>query len=130
MLLFKKGCIKESEVYFREAVKKQTRSNPNPINGEIYYHLGLSLFYQEKYEEAYEAFYKAVWNAETKSNSYYFMSLICSKQNNCETALEFVEKSLIYNSHNFNALNLKTILLKETGKDYILNAKHTFVEVR
>ena len=125
MLLFRKGCIQESEQYFKAAIEKQTRSNPNPINGEIYYNFGLCLFYQERYNEAYDAFYKAVWNAETKSNSYFYMSLICSKQKEYETALEFAEKSLIYNAHNFNALNLKTMLLKALNKDYKSHAKYT-----
>ncbi len=124
MLLFKKGYIKESEQYFRIAIEKQTRSNPNPINGEIYYNLGLSLFYQGKYDEAYDAFYKAVWNAETKSNSYFYMALICSGQKKYDTALEFNEQCLIYNSHNFNALNLKTMLLKILGRDYKSNAEY------
>ncbi len=124
MLLFKKGCIKESERFFRTAIKKQTRSNPNPINGEIYYNLGLCLFYQERYNEAYDSFYKAVWNAETKSNSYFFMSLIGSLQKEYETALEFVNNSLIYNARNLNALNLKTMLLKALGGDYKSNADY------
>lgn len=125
MLLFRKGYIKESEQYFRTAIEKQTRSNPNPINGEIYYNLGLCLFYQEKYDKAFDAFYKAVWNAETKSNSYFYMALICSKQKKFETALDFTEQCLIYNAHNFNALNLKTMLLKALGRNYKENAEHT-----
>lgn len=125
MLLFKKGYIKESEQYFRNAIEKQTRSNPNPINGEIYYNLGLCLFCQERFIEAYDAFYKAAWNAETKSNSFFYMALICSRQKKYETALDFVEQCLIYNAHNFNALNLKTMLLKVLGRDYKTNAKHT-----
>ena len=50
------------------------------------------------------------------------MALICSKQKEYETALEFAEKSLIYNAHNFNAINLKTMLLKVLGQDYKSNA--------
>ena len=123
-LLFKKGYIRESEPYFRNAIEKQTRSNPNPINGEIYYNLGLCLFYQERYSEAYDAFYKSIWNAETKSNSYFYMALICSRQKKYETALDFAEQCLIYNAHNFTALNLKTMLLKELGRNYKANASY------
>ncbi|MCM1115362.1 MAG: DUF5107 domain-containing protein, partial [Clostridium sp.] len=125
MLLFKKGYIKESEEYFRNAIEKQTRSNPNPVNGEIYYHLGLCLFYQGRYAEAFDAFYKAVWNAETKSNAYFYMALICSKKKQYETALDYTEACLIYNAHNFNALNLKTMLLKALGRAYKTNAEYT-----
>ena len=125
MLLFKKGYIKESEQYFRTAIEKQTRSNPNPISGEVYFNLGLCLFYQGRYAEAYDSFHKATWNAETKSNSFFYMALICSKQKEYKMALDFVEHCLIYNAHNFNALNLKTMLLKVLGRDYKTNAKHT-----
>lgn len=122
LLLFKKGCIKESESYFRAAIQKQTRANPNPISGEVYYHLGLCLFYQERYAEAYDAFYKAAWNAETKSNAYFYISLICSRQKDYETALEFVQNALHYNSRNQNALNLQTMLLKALKKDWKASA--------
>lgn len=124
MLLLKKGLIKESEQYFRTAIEKQTRSNPNPINGEIYFNLGLSLFIQERYEEAYDAFYKAVWNAETKSNSFFYMALICSKKGDYTQALEYAQQCLIYNAHNFSALNLKTMLLKALSREYVVNAKY------
>ncbi|MCH5321307.1 MAG: DUF5107 domain-containing protein, partial [Eubacterium sp.] len=125
LLLFKKGYITESEQYFRRAIEKQTRSNPNPINGEIYYNLGLCLFYQERLDEAYDAFYKATWNAETKSNACFYMALICSRQRKFDTTLEFVEEALLFNARNFSALNLKTMLLRETGGDYKLNAEYT-----
>lgn len=124
MLLLKKGCIKESEQYFKAAVEKQTRSNPNPISGEAYYNLGLCLFYQNRLSEAYEAFYKAAWNAETQSNSYYFLALISSIHKKYESALGFIDKALIYNAHNSNALNVKTMLLKALNKDYKSNAEY------
>lgn len=127
MLLFKKGYIKESEQYFRSAIQKQTRSNPNPISGEIYYNLGLCLFYQSRYDEAFNAFYKAVWNAETKSNSYFYMALISSLQKQYEAALDYTEQCLIYNAHNFNALNLKTMLLKALGREYKKNAEYALL---
>ena len=125
LLLFKKGYIVESEQYFRTAIGKQTRSNPNPISGEIYYNLGLCLFYQERLDEAYDAFYKAIWNGETKSNACFYLSLICARQKEYDAALDFVDEALIFNARNFNALNLKTMLLRETGGDYKTHAKYT-----
>ena len=61
-LLFRRGKIKESEKYFRQAIEKLTRSNPNPENGEPLYNLGLCLKFQGRLSEAYDAFYKATWN--------------------------------------------------------------------
>ncbi|MCQ2770523.1 MAG: DUF5107 domain-containing protein [Clostridia bacterium] len=125
MLLFKKGYIEESEVYFRCAIEKQTRSNPNFISGESQYNLGLSLFYQDKLSEAFECFYKATWNQDTQANAFYYLALISSKQKDYERALTFIDNALIYNSQNHHALNLKTMLLKALGKDYISNITHT-----
>ena len=116
MLLFRKGLFEESEKYFRLAVKKQTRSNPNPQSGEYYYNLGLSLFYQKKLDEAFDAFYKAVWNSDTKATAYYFMALIKSRKNEKEQALEYIENAIIYNSRNFSALNLKALLKGEKSE--------------
>lgn len=125
MLLFKKGYIKESEHYFRTAIEKQTRSNPNFISGEAQYNLGLSLFYQDRLDEAFDCFYKAVWSNDTQANAYYFMALIKSKQKDYEKALEFINNALVYNSQNFNALNLKSILQRELGIDNKENIAHT-----
>lgn len=125
MLLFKKGCIQESEQYFRAALAKQIRSNPNPATGEVYYNLGLCLFYQGRYDESFDAFYKAVWNADTKGSSCFYLSLICSRRGDYENALDLADQALIYNSRNFNALNLRTMLLKALGMDYAESAEHT-----
>lgn len=125
LLLFKKGLANESEKYFRTAIEKQTRSNPNPVSGEIFYNLGLSLFCLEKYDEAYDAFFKALWNGETKSNACYFLALIHSQRGEYEKALDFTRQCLDCNARNFNALDLKTMLLKKTGGDYMSNAEHT-----
>lgn len=116
MLLFKKGYIRESGQYFRNAVEKQTRSNPNPNSGEYYYNLGLSLFYQDRLNEAFDAFCKATWNSDTQANAYFFMALIKSRQKDKRQALEFVNKALVYNAHNFSALNLKSLLTGEKSE--------------
>lgn len=115
LLLLRKGYFEESEQYFRKAIAKQVRSNPNPINGDCYYNLGLSLFYQKRLKEAYDAFYKATWNMETAGRSYYYMALICSQNGEYAHALEFTDQALVLNAHNFHALNLKTLLLKALG---------------
>ncbi len=59
MLLLRRGCFEEAEKYFRTAIKRLTWRSPNPYNSEVYYDLGLALFYQQRFDEAYDAFYKA-----------------------------------------------------------------------
>lgn len=54
-LLLVRGQFRESEAYFRAAVNKATRSNPNPYDSEPYYNLGLALLYQGRLSESYDA---------------------------------------------------------------------------
>lgn len=125
LLLLRKGYIKESERYFQKSIEKQTRSNSNPISGEYFYNYGLSLFHQNRLSEAYDAFYKALWSNDFKASSYYYLALVSARQKDFVKALDFTEQSLIFNAHNFNALNLKTMLLKTLGKDYKQHAEFT-----
>ena len=115
-LLLRKGLFMESEKYFRAAVKTATRHSPNPYDGEPYYNLGLSLWYQEKYEAAYSAFYKATWNAAFQHTGYYFVAQIDAINKQYALSLEHIEKSLVYNYHSSNARNLKSVLLRKLGR--------------
>ncbi len=115
-LLFRRGRIKESEEYFRNAVEKLTRSNPNPVDGEPLYHLGLCLKFQGKIEEAYDSFYKATWNGEWQDPAFYQMACISCIKKDYKTALEHIERSVIRNYHNMKARNLKSAILRKSGR--------------
>lgn len=116
MLLFRRGLFAESEKYFRKSLERLTWKNPNPYNSEAYYDLGLSLFYQGKLEMAYDAFYKATWSGEQQETSFYFLAAIEAKWKNYPSALEFVEKGLVKNSHNVKARGLKAVILRKLGE--------------
>lgn len=115
-LLFSRGQIAESEAYFRKAVKKMTRSNPNPEDGEPLYNLGLCLKYQGKMEEAYDAFYKATWNGAWQDPAFYHLACISCIQGDYKTALEHIERSIVRNYHNMKARNLKAAILRKMGR--------------
>ncbi len=117
MLLLKKGRIEESEPYFRAALTKITRSNPNPSTGVYSYGLGLCLFDQHRDEEAFDVFYKATWNSDTAASAFYFMALIRSRGGAYEEALEYVNRSLRYNAANHNAQDLKILLFQALAKN-------------
>ena len=57
------GQFDRAEKYFRTAIETLTQRNPNPIDGEPLFNLGLTLCYLGKDDEAFDAFYKSVWNA-------------------------------------------------------------------
>jgi hypothetical protein len=57
LLWLSRGEFAEAEAYFRGAIARLTRRNPNPYDGEPFYHLGLALKYQGLTDQAYAAFY-------------------------------------------------------------------------
>lgn len=116
-LLFRRGQFAQSEEYFRNAVKKAVRSNPNPYDSEPYYNLALSLLYQNRFEESYDAFYKSAWSSACCEAAFYHMACICSQKGDYKTALEHAEKSIIKNAHNIKALDLKAMLLLKAGRE-------------
>ncbi|NLK27584.1 MAG: DUF5107 domain-containing protein [Clostridiales bacterium] len=115
-LLLRRGLFKDAESYFRKAIERLTWKNPNPYNSEPYYNLGVCLRYQGRAKEAYDAFYKASWSNEQQEMSYYYLAAIATEQKKYEDGLEFIEKSLIKNSHNIKARGLKAAILRKLGR--------------
>ncbi|SFS45458.1 DUF5107 domain-containing protein [Paenibacillus sp. BC26] len=114
--LLRKGLLEESERHFRAAVKSLTWRNPNPYDGEAYYQLGVSLKLQGRQEEAFAAFYKSVWSAAWQDSGYFSLAQIATERGRLSEALELVERSLVRNSRNYKARNLKTALLRKLGR--------------
>lgn len=111
-LLLRRGLFKESEKYFQQAIRTATRHNGNPYDSEPYYNLGISLSYQGKFPEAYDAFYKSVWSAAWQDSGYYSLAQIDCKNQEYNTALEHINKSIARNYHNCKARLLKTAILR------------------
>ena len=59
IMCLRHGKFQEAEQYFRRAIARLTRLNPNPYDGESFYNLGLALKYQERTEEAYTVWVRA-----------------------------------------------------------------------
>ncbi len=113
----RRGQFAKAEAYLNAAVKRITRHNPNPINGEPFYNLGLALLYQEKNEEAYDSFYKAVWNGEWMESGYFQLARLEASQGKWAEALEVIDRSLIRNWHNHKTRQLKVSILRHLGKN-------------
>lgn len=116
-LLLSRGRFEESEMHFERAVRRLTWKNPNPYNGEAYYKLGLSQFYQKKYDEAYDSFYKAAWSSEQQEMSYYYLAVIACIRGTYGVALELAERGLVKNWHNVKARGLKAVILRKLGRN-------------
>jgi tetratricopeptide (TPR) repeat protein len=114
--LYNNGEFQKAEKHFKAAIKKSTWKNPNPYDCEPYYNLGLALRKQKKFDEAFDAFYKSVWDSNMQSRGFYQLACISSMRGDYKTALEFTEQSLLSGVHNLKARNLKTTLLRLSGK--------------
>lgn len=115
-LLLGRGLFEESEKYFRKAVEKSIRSNPNPYDGEPYLNLGVSLLYQNRLSESYDALYKSAWSSACAESAFYHLACISAKNGDYVKALEHIENSLIKNSRNYRSMDLKALILQKMGK--------------
>ncbi len=112
----RRGKFAEAETYFRKAIETLSQRNPNPIDGEPYFNLGLSLVYQGRDDEAFDAFYKSVWNAALMDSGYFQLARLAAKKQNWEEALDLINRSLIRNWHNAKSRHLKVCILRKLGK--------------
>ncbi|MCD7752887.1 MAG: tetratricopeptide repeat protein [Lachnospiraceae bacterium] len=115
-LLYNRGKFGKAEKHFQAAIAKATWKNPNPYDCEPYYNLGLALKKQGKYEAAYDAFYKAIWDGNMQDKGFYQLAALAAGKEDWAAALDFAEKSLLRGMHNIKARNLKTAILRLTGK--------------
>lgn len=116
-LLFKRGLFEKSETFFRKAIEKSIRSNPNPYDSEPYYNLGLSLLYQNRFADSYDAFYKSTWSNACQDAAFYHLACLAMKNDEFDLALEHIENAIIKNAHNTRALDLKALILESMGLD-------------
>ncbi|ASA20750.1 DUF5107 domain-containing protein [Paenibacillus donghaensis] len=114
-LLLRRGLYTDSEQYFRKAIERLTWRNPNPYDSEAYYQLGVALRGQKRFDEAFTAFHKTVWSAAWQDAGYFSLSQISSLKGQYAEALEQAQRSLIRNSRNYKARNLKTAMLRKLG---------------
>ena len=114
--LLKKCDFAGAEKYFRKAVEKSIRSNPNPYDYDPYYNLGLSLKYQGKEKEAYDAFYKAIWGDSFQAPGFYELACLDAKAGRFAEALEHVNESILRQYQCMKARALKENILRKMGR--------------
>ena len=113
--LLRRGKFADAESYFRKAIETLSQRNPNPIDGEPSFNLGLSLIYQGRDDEAFDALYKSVWNAAWMDSGYFQLARLAAKKQNWEEALELIDCSLVRNWHNAKSRHLKVCILRKLG---------------
>lgn len=115
LLHLRRGAYKISEQFFRKAIEKLNKYNPNPYDAEPVYNLGLSLKHQGRYDEAEISFYKSAWSASWQDNAYLQLACIACRKQQWGEALELIEKSLVRNYQSLKARHLKAMILRMTG---------------
>jgi tetratricopeptide (TPR) repeat protein len=113
LLNLRRGAFPKAEQYFKQAITSLTRKNPNPYDGEPFYHLGLALKYQGRTREAYAAFYKSTWNYAWQSAGYYALAELDCMRRDFSQALDHINRSLTVNSLNTKARNLKVAIFRK-----------------
>jgi tetratricopeptide (TPR) repeat protein len=109
----RRGEFPEAEQHFRTAIERQTSRNPNPSDGEAYYHLGLTLRHLNRAEEAYAAFFKATWNQAWAGASHQALAELDCRRGAWEAALDHLNRSLRFNADNSSVRNLKVLVLRK-----------------
>ena len=112
----RRGQFAKAETYFQAAVDTLTERNPNPIDGEALFNLGLAQRYLGKTEKAYLSFYKSVWNAAWMDSGYFQLARIESLHKKWDAALDVIDRSLIRNWHNHKARQLKVSILRKLDR--------------
>ena len=110
------GQFAKAEGHFRKAIETITQYNPNPIDGEPFYNLGLVLRYLNKEDEAFDQFYKSVWNAACMETGYFQLAQLVTKKQQWDEALDLIDRSLLRNWHNHKSRHLKTAILRKLGR--------------
>jgi tetratricopeptide (TPR) repeat protein len=112
----RRGEFEQAATHFRNAIGRLTHRNPNPIDGESYYNLGLALRHLQKDEAAYDAFYKATWNYAWQSPAFYALAELDCRLERWDAALEHLDRALRVNVEHLQARNLKAIVLRKLGR--------------
>ncbi len=111
-----RGEYDKAAAYLRKAIARQTFDYTRPKDAEAMYNLGLILKEQGKRDAAMDTLYRATWNYTYNSGANYQLAQMYSGEGNYEMALDRLEEAIAYNGRNFQAINLKAIILKKLGK--------------
>jgi tetratricopeptide (TPR) repeat protein len=112
----RRGEFALAEQHLRTSIDRLTRRNPNPYDGEALYLLGVTLRFLGRDDAAYDALYKATWNQAWASAAFHALAEIDAINGHFNRALIHLERSLSLNADDLKARDLRTALLRRTGR--------------
>lgn len=110
-----RGEYEKAAGYLRTAIRRQTKDYTRPKDAEALYNLGLVLKTQGKTRAAMDTLYRATWNYTYNSGANTQLAQMYTSEGKYLEALERLDEAIAYNGRNFQAINLKGLVLKETG---------------
>ena len=111
-LYLRRGQFSRAEKYLRKAIERQLRHNPNPIDGEALYHLGLALEFQGRHAHACDAYWKSSWNSACQERAFFALARLSK----AEEAIDLADKCLQRNSVHHRAVHLKVYWLLQLNR--------------
>lgn len=116
-LLLGRGLFADAVVRLKQAMTRLTARHPNPVTGEVHYHLGLAHLRMGHADTAYPLFHKAVWNYEWRSASYYQLATLNCAKGDFRTALKHLDDALSTNRDHNEARVLTALVQRRLGQD-------------
>jgi tetratricopeptide (TPR) repeat protein len=115
-IYLKNGDYLIARNYFSKAIRRLTKDYTRPSTCEALYLQGLTLKAMGLYDEAVDTLYRATWDYAYHSAAYFELARISTSKLDFDKALEQVNESLSTNSRNNSAIELKSSILRHTGK--------------
>ena len=110
------GRLAEAEAHLRSALRRQTRRNPNPADGEASYLLGVVLAETGRDREADDAFAKAAWTYAWRAASAVARARIAARAGRWEDALGHAGQAFRLDPDQLQAAAVRVIALRGLGR--------------
>lgn len=109
------GRLSESEHLLRAAIARQTRRNPNPLDGEAHYLLGVVLARAGRPGEAEEFFAKSTWNVAWRLPAHLALARLALVAGRARDALAHARQAREHAASSGAAAALEAIALRRLG---------------
>jgi tetratricopeptide (TPR) repeat protein len=116
ILYCKRGMWREAAGRLRAAVERITKNYTRPKDGEAYYYLGIAERGLGDWVAARDSLNRAAWSFAWRAASYCQLAEMALADGDLAAALSHIDQSLSFSARNTTALDLKTVILRNSGR--------------